>query len=146
MESYREIKKRHQAEVNAFPLGAAFSDKQFAEMMKKFGLPNDKSGYSQIVSLGCGVFMRKSDIPAWKEMSRRHEQELKDMRENRKGLVEALRYEFANHESQFSRDDEAVCNAVGLDWNEVQKDAELRALYDKAWKLFWNDCIKNDWF
>ena len=140
------MKERHQAEVNAFPLGAAFSDKQFAEMMQKFGLPNDKSGYAQIVSLGAGAFLRKADIPAWEEMMSRHQRELKELRKNRKELVEALRYQFANYECQFMREDERVCASVGLDWDEVQKDADLMKIYNQAWKLFWEDCCKNDWF
>ena len=35
MESYKEMKERHQAEVNAFPFGFAFSGEQFREMMEK---------------------------------------------------------------------------------------------------------------
>ena len=51
METYKQIKARHQKDLDAFPLGAAFSNSQLEEMMKKFGLPNDKTGYAQIVSL-----------------------------------------------------------------------------------------------
>ena len=146
MESYQSIKARHQAEVNAFPIGAAFSDKQLEEMMQKFGLPNDKTGYAQIVSLGFGAFIMRKDVPAWNAMAERHEQEMKEFRKSRKELTEAFRYEFANHECQFIRDDEAVCAKVGLTYAEVQADPELRKIYDKAWKLFWQDCIDNDWF
>lgn len=146
MESYQQIKARHQAEVNAFPIGAAFSDKQVEEMMQKFGLPNDKTGYAQIVSLGAGCYIKRKDVPAWNEMAERHEKEMKALRKSRKELIAALRYEFANHECQFIRMDKEVCECVGLDWDEVQKDAELMKLYKEAWKLFWNDCIKNDWF
>lgn len=38
MESYRELRDRQQKEFNELPLGFAFSDKQFDEMMKKWGL------------------------------------------------------------------------------------------------------------
>lgn len=146
MESYHSIKARHQAEVDAFPIGAAFSDKQLEEMMQKFGLPNDKTGYAQIVSLGAGCYIRRSDIPAWNEMSERHEKEMKEFRKSRKELKEGFRYEFANHECQFIRDDNAVCAKFGLTYEEVQKDPELKKIYNEAWKLFWADCIKNDWF
>lgn len=146
MESYQAIKARHQKEVDAFPLGAAFSDKQLAEMMQKFGLPNDKTGYAQIVSLGYGVFIKRSDVPAWKEMSERHEKEMKEFRKSRKELREALRYEFRNHESQFCLQEDVVCRSVGLTWDEVQNDKELLKIWKDAWKLFWADCIKNDWF
>jgi len=149
METYLQIKARHQAEVDAFPIGAAFSNEQLAEMMKKFGLPNDKTGYAQIVSLGYGCFIKRTDVPAWLEMGKRHDAEMKAMRKNRKELVQALRYEFANHECQFNNDEtqkKIVCDCVGLDYEEVMKDAWLKKIYSDAWKLFWNDCIKNDWF
>ena len=46
MNAYQQLKSRQQARVDAFPLGAAFSDKQFTEMMKyRFGLqdtPEDR--------------------------------------------------------------------------------------------------------
>lgn len=146
MESYQSIKARHQAEVDAFPIGAAFSDKQLEEMMQKFGLPNDKTGYAQIVSLGFGAYIKRSDVPAWNEMSERHEKEMKEFRKSRKELREGFRHEFANHECQFIRMDEEVCACFGLTYEEVQKDPELKKIYDSAWKLFWQDCIKNDWF
>ena len=146
MESYQDIKARHQKEVDAFPTGAAFSEKQLAEMMEKFGLPNDKSGYAQLASLGYGVFILRKDVPAWNEMAERHEREMKEMRKSRKELREAFRQEFQNHECQFIREDEQVCECLGLTWEEVQNDAELLKIYNEAWKLFWADCIKNDWF
>ena len=146
METYQQIKARHQAEVNAFPIGAAFSNQQLAEMMQKFGLPNDKTGYAQIVSIGAGCYIRRKDVPAWNEMAERHEKEMKALRKSRKELIAALRYEFANHECQFGRRDEEVCVCVGLDWEEVKKDVCLMKIYKDAWKLFWNDCITNDWF
>lgn len=146
MESYQEIKARHQADVNAFPMGAAFSNEQLAQMMQKFGLPNDKTGYAQIVSLGAGCFIMRKDIPAWKEMNERHEREMKEFRKSREELTEALRYEFRNHECQFSHDTDNAVRAVGLSPEEIENDDELRKIYNKAWKLFWNDCVENDWF
>jgi len=38
MNSYLELKEKHQKEVNEFPMFFAFNDKQFKEGMKKFGL------------------------------------------------------------------------------------------------------------
>lgn len=145
MENYQQIKARHQQEINAFPLGAAFSNSQLEEMMKKFGLPNDKTGYAQLVSLGAGVFIMRKDVPAWNEMSERHEREMKEFRACRKQLTEALRYEFANHEYMYGYDDEAVCRSVGLSWQEVQNDPELLKTYKEAESLFWKDCKENDW-
>ena len=146
MESYQQIKERHQAEVNAFPLGAAFSDKQLAEMMAQFGLPNDKTGYAQIVSLGYGVFIKRADVPAWREMANRHEAEMKEYRKNRKALKDAFIFEFRNHESQFNLDEETICNCVGYSWEEVKADPELHKIFNDAYRAFYKDCIINDRF
>ena len=36
MNAYQQLKDRQQKEFNAFPLGAAFSNAQFKEMMRKW--------------------------------------------------------------------------------------------------------------
>lgn len=36
MSKYTELKSKHQAEVNAFPFGFAFNDKQFADTLPRF--------------------------------------------------------------------------------------------------------------
>lgn len=146
METYRQIKDRHQADVNAFPLGFAFSDKQLTEMMQKFGLPNDKTGYAQIVSLGAGCFLRRSDIPAWKELTERHAREMKEFRKSTGELKKAFIHEFSNHESQFSLDEDTICRCVGLSWNEVKTDPGLLKIFRSAYKEFWKDCVENDRF
>lgn len=146
METYRQIKARHQAEVNAFPFGCAFGNKQVEEMMQKFGLPNDKSGYAQIVSLGAGLYIKRTDLPAWKELRERHNREMRELKNHPDELKNALRYEFANHESQFNRDDEIILACVCLSVKEVNEDAELQRIYNEAWGEFWHDCIENDWF
>ena len=70
METYRELKRRHQKEVDNFPLGTAFSDERFEEMMKNWGLTvND---CDKIYRIGSGMFVRKSDYKAMHEMFDRH--------------------------------------------------------------------------
>ena len=58
MESYLELKKRHQKEVNEFPFGFAFSPAQFVEMMRKWGLDYEKD-INKIVSMGMEDMCRK---------------------------------------------------------------------------------------
>ena len=140
METYQQIKARHQAEVNAFPIGAAFSNSQVADMMRKFGLPNDETGYRQIVSLGAGSYIKRSDIPAWNEMAERHKREMAAFKKQKKELTAAIRYEFANHEYHYGTcQDETICESVGLKWSEVQSNPELLKIYKKANDLFMED-------
>lgn len=61
-------------------------------------------------------------------------------------LKERIIDEFANHESQFNRDDETILACVCLSVKEVNEDAELQRIYNEAWSEFWHDCIENDWF
>lgn len=146
MESYKQMKNRQRAEMNALPIRAAFGEKQFAEMMQEFGLPNDKSGYAQIVGLGYGAYIKKTDYPAYRETTERHYNEIRELRNNPAELKKALRYEFANHESQFSLDNETILACVCLTEKEVSEDAELLKIYNEAWSEFWHDCVENDWF
>lgn len=51
MNRYRELMNKQQEEVNALPLGFAFSNKQFAEMMQGWGLTiEDKSSAGEVMS------------------------------------------------------------------------------------------------
>ena len=56
---YEELKNKHQQEMNAFPIGACFSQKQFEEMMQKWGLTVHDT--DKICSIGGGCYVRKSD-------------------------------------------------------------------------------------
>ena len=59
MNTYEQLKSKHQKEMDAFSLGAAFSNKQFKEMMQKWGLTVDDT--DKICSIGAGCFIRKTD-------------------------------------------------------------------------------------
>ena len=73
MNKYTDLKNRQQEEFNAFPLGAAFGNKQFAEMMQAWGLTENDT--DKIYSIGGGCYIRKSDHKAFHEMLDRHEKE-----------------------------------------------------------------------
>lgn len=76
MNSYQILKDKQQKEMNAFPLGAAFSNKQFAEMMQKWGLTIDDT--DKILSIGGGCYIRKSDRDTFHSMLDRFEKERND--------------------------------------------------------------------
>lgn len=56
---YEDLKNKHQQEMNTFPIGACFSQKQFEEMMQKWGLTVHDT--DKICSIGGGCYVRKSD-------------------------------------------------------------------------------------
>ena len=76
MNEYKAMKERHQQEVYAFPLGYAFGNQQFKELMEKWGLDADKKeDLAQVSSLFGGAYILKKDIPAYRDMCRRHREE-----------------------------------------------------------------------
>ena len=72
---YQILKDRQHKEFNAFPLGAAFSQTQFTEMMAKWGLePTDTD---KILHVGAGCYIRKTDREAFHALVERLEKKSK---------------------------------------------------------------------
>ena len=116
MNAYKQLKDKHQNEMDAFPLGAAFSKEQFEKMMQGWGLTvND---VDKICSLGCGCFIRKSDKERFLEMSARFKKEMQDaIAADKTGdgfVYEMFLYELANHEYCITCDYEETFDALSL--------------------------------
>ena len=77
MNKYEEIKNKHQKRVNDFPLGFAFSNEQFKNMMEKWGLTENDT--DKIVSIDGGGFLRKTDIEEYNKMWAEIRKEHKDL-------------------------------------------------------------------
>lgn len=127
MNAYKEMKDRHGKEVNDFPMFFAFSNEQFDEGMKKFGLEPDQK--DQICSTGYGGFIKKSDKQALVDMFDRQ-------RDERNALIEADKtgegfiydmfdYELASHEYGYTRDISDAVRALGLTIAEINSDQRL---------------------
>lgn len=95
---YLEVKERIQKKINDFPLGFAFSDEQFDDMMKKWGLDPEKD-IKKISRLGIsGGFIQKKDIEAYKKLLDETNAELENAMKDDDVFIEACEYELANHE------------------------------------------------
>ena len=75
MNEYRKLRDRQQQEFNALPLGFAFNQKQFAEMMQGWGL-DPENDQDKIYSIGYGGFVRKKDADLLHTTTARHAEEL----------------------------------------------------------------------
>ena len=135
MNAYIEMNRRHQEEVSAFPMAFAFGDEQLKEAMKKLGLkPSDTDKVCTIY--GAGDIIRKSDLPAYREMQKRHREELFNAinsDETGDGFVfDMFDYELANHEYGYTRDPHDALMALGMSLNKVANDDRLRHGFEKA--------------
>lgn len=125
--TYAELKNKHEQEMNAFPLGACFSQKQFEEMMQKWGLTIDDT--DKILSIGGGCYIRKSDRQTFHDMINRFEQERKDaIAADPTGdgyIYQMFLCELANHEYCITYDLEDTLNALGLTIEEINADKRM---------------------
>lgn len=131
MNKYTELKAKHQAEVDAFPFGFAFNQKQFDEMMEKWGLTPDDT--DKIYSIGGGGYVRKSDAEAMHKMFERHELERKMARKHGDNyLFEMFNYELANHEYCITGELDDTLDALGLTIDEINADPKMADALKRA--------------
>ena len=134
---YKELHDRHQAEINAFPFGFAFSQEQFDKMMvERFNLrPTDTD---KIYSIGGGGYIRKEDHQAMCDMIERHAKEKKDaIAADLTGegyIYDMFVYELANHEYMITMTSDDTLDALGLTWEDVKADSRLSHGLKKAKK------------
>lgn len=138
MITYKELKERQQAEINAFPLGAAFSKSQFEEMMAKWHLTATDT--DKILSIGGGCYIRKSDKDVFTEMISRHaaeHQQAIDSDETGEGYIyQMFAYELANHEYGYTHELDDTFDALGVTPEEVQSSTALKQGLNKALKYY----------
>lgn len=143
MESYRAMKERQQQEVNNFPLGFAFGNQQFEEMMEKWGLDAKKnSDLAQVAALFAGAYIQKKDIPAYKAMCQRHRKELEmAIAADKTGegfIYEMFLYELDNHEFGYTEDTREALDGLGFTAEEVAGNPRLKRGIEKASKKIYN--------
>lgn len=141
--SYDQLRARQQKEVDDFPMAFAFNDKQFAEGMRKLGL--DPSETCQVLSIGAGGFIRKTDEDAFIKMFHRHHTEHEAaIAADKTGngyIYEMFRYELANHEYGYTRNAEPALAALGVTWEQLAQDQRVLRSFKKACKdeANWHD-------
>lgn len=139
MNRYAQLTKRQQEEFNALPLGFAFSNAQFTEMMTAWGL-DPKDDLDKIVRIPGGGFIQKKDIDSLKETNRRHKKELKDAiaaDETGEGFIyEMFYYELANHEYGYTGELDETLETLGYTYEEVMADKRLKRGLKKAMAKF----------
>ena len=127
METYVEMKARHQKEVNDFPLGFAFNNKQFGEMMENWGL--DENDADQIYSIGFGGYVRRKDSESLHDLFNRQEAEKKAAIAGDKTgygyIYQMFLEELNNHEYSYTCDLADTLNALGLSADEINADHRL---------------------
>lgn len=118
-ETHTQQKKRHMDEISTVKgLFWAFSNDQLTE-----GLNKINATVKDIVSIGAGGFILKTELQGFKDMLDRHALERKELKKDVKKLFDALVYELGNHEYCITYDPQDALDALGLTKEDV--DPEL---------------------
>ena len=135
MNRYAELRNRQQEEFNALPLGFAFGQKQFDEMMRGWGLDPEKD-VDKIYSIGAGGYVQKKDADLLHQTRERHDKEMAVANaEDKTGegfIYEMFLYELENHEYGYTRDTDDTLDALGYTAEEVICDPRLKRGIEKA--------------
>ena len=140
MNAYVEMKNRHQAEYDAFPLHFAFGQEQIDRKLKELGLTK-KNYQDHITGIGFGGFILNKDVPAYKEMLNRHHRERMEAREADKDgtgyLFQMFHYELQNHEFGYTGDVTETLMALGITEKQIEANPAYKAALEKAVAAIW---------
>ena len=128
-ETYNEQKDRHQKEFGEIKgMFFAFSPKQLKEGLQKIGLPPIAESNKLIYSLGAGGYILKENIGDLEALMKKHTKERKELRKDRKKLLEALIYELNNHEYCYTGDPTDALEVLDLTRETVPADILKEAI------------------
>lgn len=120
--NYQELKAKQSKELNDFPLIFAFTNEQLEKGLEKLGCTD-----RDIVSLGGGGFMRKSDQQSYLDMFGRFDAELEAAMGDDQFMVDAIEYELANHEYCITYNPHEALGVLGLSLKDDRVKANFKA-------------------
>lgn len=141
METYTEMKKRHQQMFNELPVFYAFSEEQFTLEMKKRGLKPKNT--DKIYRLGdSGGYYLRADAELIRNTLNTistEEQEAIAADTTGEGYIFQMFYhELLNHEYTYTLDVEDTLMALGISEEEISTNAALRNGLNKAINKIFN--------
>ena len=147
MNKYEEIKNKHQKRVDEFPLGFAFSNEQFKNMMEKWGLKETDT--DKIYSIGAGGFIRKTDLEEynkmWNEISKEHKDLIEQDKTGEGYIKDMFVYELENHEYGYTHELEDTLEALELTYDQVMESPSLKHGLELAKKEIFEKEQANDY-
>lgn len=101
--TYHDLKKSQQNDINQLQILVAFDTKTFQELLQKNNLTTD-----EIISLGNGCFISKSEYVKLKELNKVHQEEVKYFVSKKENLIQAIKAEMINYEIGYAYDEDMI--------------------------------------
>ena len=128
VQAYVDMMKRQQQELSDFPIAYAFNEQQLEEALIKLNATKEEG----VTYMNMGDIIKRTDVPAFKRMLRRHTEELQNAMKNEEFAEAAFLYEMDNHEYAINWDGDAdVLSTLCLD-AKLLKEYGLENAYRRA--------------
>lgn len=136
METYTQMKDRHQAEINALPLAFAFSADQLKEKLAAWNITEEEAIAGAIMPITHGGYIRTADKDLVRDTFKRIQEEKRAAIEaDTTGdgyIYEMFLYELNNHEFSYTQDITDTLDALQLTADDINGSLALRHGLNKA--------------
>ena len=128
-QEYLDLKKKHEKELNEFPIAYAFNEKQLEEALEKLGATKQEC----VSVFGHGDIVKRENAKLFVEMLERQTEEIKQRLIDDVEFAEAaFCYEMDNHEYAINWSaDSDVLDCFCINWEFIDKYG-LQIAYDSA--------------
>lgn len=129
-QEYLDLMEKQQQELTDFPIAYAFDEKQLKVALEKLGATKEEC----VTVFGHGDVMKRTDVPAFKAMLKRHTKELHEALRDEEFAEAAFLYEMDNHEYAINwTGDEDVFSCFAID-EKMLHEMGLDGAYRRARK------------
>lgn len=139
LKKYLDLRKKHEKELNDFPMKYAFSDEVLDKALKELD-----AKVEECTSItGYGDVIRKKDVPDWVKLMKRQKAELDELMEDHDIAYEAFLYEMNNHEYAINWEGDAdVLGCFGMSEKTLEEKG-LLSEYRRAQATHYKQMQKN---
>ena len=118
-QEYLDLQKRHQKELEEFPIAYAFNDEQLKEALDKLGATKEEC----VTVFGHGDIVKRENAKALVALlENQREEMLQRIRDDDKFAEAAFRYEMDNHEYAINwSGDEDVLACFGITFQHINR-------------------------
>ena len=138
METYKEMKQRHQNEVNALPLAFAFSHDRYLERLAAWNITEEEAKAGAIVGIGNGGFIRASDrdlvISTFERIADEEAAAIAADQDGTGYIYQMFLYELNNHEYSYTGDIDDTLDALHISNKDLAENPALLAGLNAAIK------------
>lgn len=142
METYSQMKSRHQKAVDNLPVYFAFGDKQFNELRERLGFETKEEMLKDVFTLGAGSIILKKDKELVMSTVEQISKEMDEAMKDDDFLLSAFEYELGNHEYIITYEIDETLDALGITPEEYSNSDRMKRIMKQAKINYLNEMEK----